>query len=258
MNISKVGIIANPNIESLDFAVTGLSKIEQKTQVYYDPVSAVLLQREKTPVSHMSVDTVIVFGGDGSILYSVNELREQNPKVIGINMGRIGFLAETTPRNFQHAIECLIKGDYTIEERVKIQTENYEALNEFTLAPQHPTDLLDFKITTSEIEDITFSADGVIVATPTGSTGHSHSVGGPIISQKAPVLVISPINPAHRKQAPLIVPDTEKINITQTRQKRTCNIISDGRLEGEIADNQTITVQKSKRSARFIQIPRKQ
>lgn len=166
------------------------------------------------------VDFVLSIGGDGTLLDTVIQVGAQETPIIGINSGRLGFLATVAKENIQKAIDDLVAGEFTIESRALVSLEasrpvfsgmNF-GLNEFTI---HKRDTSSMIIVHTYINGQylnSYWADGLIVATPTGSTGYSLSCGGPLITPGARNFVITPVSPHNLNVRPIVVPDESVIS----------------------------------------------
>lgn len=252
MKPSKIGIISHPRIDAK--LVLGLVKTLEKAgmALFFDPVTAKKISRKKTEVASMKIDLAIVFGGDGTILWVVNEVCCK-PLILGINTGKVGYLAEAAPEEAAEKIKLLLAGRFSVDERTKLSVNNkFEALNEVFLASKEPATLLEFRIRLDGHPVARFRADGVMVSTPTGSTGYSLSAGGPILHPAVGGYLIIPSNPFLRGQFPLVVPDKAVVEIELLREDRDANLILDGRLEKNIRPHQKIIVKKSKNTVRFV------
>lgn len=166
------------------------------------------------------MDFVLSIGGDGTLLDTVIQVGNHEIPIIGINSGRLGFLATVAKENIQRAIDDLVAGEYTLESRALVSLEasrpvfngmNF-GLNEFTI---HKRDTSSMIIVHTYINGQylnSYWADGLIVATPTGSTGYSLSCGGPLITPGARNFVITPVSPHNLNVRPIIVPDESVIS----------------------------------------------
>lgn len=170
-----------------------------------------------------SFDAMITVGGDGTILKAVTFVRDLNIPILGINTGRLGFLATVQKTQIKEAIEALQQKSYQIKERellsVKTNTSSDDfdglnfALNEVAVNRKDSTSMI---IINTYIDDEflnSYWADGLIVATPTGSTGYSLSCGGPVITPSAKSLVVTPIAPHNLNVRPLVIPNNSKIKL---------------------------------------------
>lgn len=165
-----------------------------------------------------SYDFVISIGGDGTILRSANEIGKLSIPVIGLNKGRLGFLANSAVENINSILNRLKKNDFKISERTIIQS-NFDnkmcfALNEISVSRKNTTSLITIDTKLNDQYLNTYWADGLIISTPTGSTGYSLSCGGPIIMPDSKNLVLTPIAPHNLNARPLVISDEKKIEIS--------------------------------------------
>jgi len=168
--------------------------------------------------SHQSLprdlDIVISLGGDGTFLSSVNLIRDSGIPVVGINMGRLGFLANISPAELDASLDNLLRKSFTCDERALISLEcdtplfgDFQyALNEVTIQKKG-TSLVTIHTWCNEELVTSYWADGLIISTPTGSSAYSMSVGGPIVDPRCQSFILSPIAPHNLNVRPLVLPD---------------------------------------------------
>jgi NAD+ kinase len=199
-----------------------------------------------------SADIAISFGGDGTLLRTASRIGRKPIPILGINAGRLGFLTTTSNENIGHILEKIHKGEYDTENRSLIEAvteggrlKNYPfALNEIAVMKHDSSSMMTLEATVNGTDRITYQADGLIVATPSGSTGYSLSVGGPIISPDANVLVLTPIAPHSLSARPIVIDDKSIIDIKVCSRSHNFLIAIDGR--NESCDEQIkITVRKA-------------
>ena len=163
-------------------------------------------------------DFVISIGGDGTILRSANEIGELSIPIIGLNKGRLGFLANSPIEIIDSIIEKITNSNYRISERTIIQVEfegkTKNALNEISISRKNTTSLITIDTKLNDQYLNTYWADGLIISTPTGSTGYSLSCGGPIIMPDSKNLVLTPIAPHNLNARPLVISDNKLIEIS--------------------------------------------
>lgn len=200
----------------------------------YKPIVKALF-RTPGEVKHLA-NFMLSIGGDGTFLESVSMLEESYVPVVGINFGRLGFLAHISSEDIPLAIDQIFKGDFTVDQRTALQVslENNPfgrfpfALNDLTIQKKGTT-----MITINAYIDgeflCTYWADGLIISTPTGSTAYSLSVGGPIVSPNSRNLVISPIAPHHLTVRPLVIPDDSELILEVTSREEEILISLDSR-----------------------------
>ncbi len=252
MQLSKIGVISHPRIE-IELVSMVTEKLTQLgVDLFFDPVTAEKIGREETKITDMKTDLALVFGGDGTILWVADEISGE-PLILGVNTGKVGYLAELAPEDVMEKLDLLIKGDFRIDERMKLKVnDKFEALNEVLISSKEPATLLDFRITLDDREIAHFRADGVMVSTPTGSTGYSMSAGGSILHPELKGYIITPINPFLRRQFPIVVPEDSKTKIELIREDRKAGLIIDGRFIEDINPRQKTAVKKAEHKARFV------
>ena len=163
-------------------------------------------------------DFVISIGGDGTILRSANEIGELSIPIIGLNKGRLGFLANSPIEIIDSIIEKIKNSNYSIADRsiiqVKFEGKIKNALNEISISRKNTTSLITIDTKLNDQYLNTYWADGLIISTPTGSTGYSLSCGGPIIMPDSKNLVLTPIAPHNLNARPLVISDDKQIEIS--------------------------------------------
>jgi NAD+ kinase len=210
-----------------------------------------------------SFDLLFTFGGDGTLLSAVTLVRDLNIPILGINTGRLGFLATVRKKEIENAIESLMAKEYTIQERALLSIEtkgnnsqpmalNY-ALNEVTIARKNSTSMIGVEAYLNEEHLTTYWADGLVVATPTGSTGYSLSCHGPIIIPESHNFVITPIAPHNLSARPLVIPDKTKIRLKVIGREKEFLLSLDSRVSS-VAFETEITLTKASFCIKIIQL----
>ena len=207
---------------------------------------------------------VFVLGGDGTFLGAVRWVGDSRIPVLGVKFGKIGFLAETAAKNLFAAAANILDNDYTINRRmrldVQVMRQGKEIISETVL-----NDIVINRGALARLASIvtyingeyltTFKADGLIVATPTGSTAYSLAAGGPVIHPDVPGIIISPICPFTLTNRPLIVPDAIEIKLKLETGASDIMLTFDGQKGLDITDKDTITVRKSPHPLNMIALP---
>ena len=197
-------------------------------------------------------DIAISFGGDGTLLRTASRIGRKEIPILGINAGRLGFLTTTSNEDIDYVIGVIHKGGYDIERHniIEAVTSNSElknypfALNEIAVMKHDSSSMMTLEVTLNGKDRIVYQADGLIVAAPSGSTGYSLSVGGPIIAPDANVLVLTPIAPHSLSARPLVISDDTEIGIKVNSRSHNYLIAIDGRNES-CDDCIDITVRKA-------------
>lgn len=204
-------------------------------------------------------DVVISIGGDGTMLNTAFETRKTETPLIGINYGKLGFLAEFDINNIDTLVDSLKKGNFVVEERMALEgfcredlDEDLYAVNDIVIDRGRWPKMIEMEVKADDEYVSTFSADGIIIATPTGSTGYSLSTGGPIVSPKSDVITLSPISPHTLTMRPLVLASSQKISITARSPHTTIQVICDGQRVNYFKPPTTIEIYKSKKHIKLV------
>ena len=204
-------------------------------------------------------DILISLGGDGTMLSTAYIAHQFDKPVLGINLGKLGFLAEVDIKGIEQLFNDIKNSRYSIEERIvlvgnckNVSCDEFFAVNDLVIDKGAWPKMIELTIAVEDEYVTTFSADGLIVATPTGSTGYSLSVGGPIVSPKAEVITLSPISPHSLTMRPLVLPSNGKIYITVDSLHTKVQINCDGQRVMEFAPPLQIVISKSEKPLRLV------
>ena len=198
-------------------------------------------------------DFAVVFGGDGTILKFIRGENVTVP-VLGINCGNKGFLAESG-KSASDYIDLLLSGSYLLDERrflkVECAGEEFYALNEVVLGRAETINLMNVSVATDVGLLEEFRADGVIVASPTGSTAYSLSAGGPVLSPRVPAFVVTPVCPHDLQSRPIVLPEEDRVKISAASAGK-CAVVVDGIMVAKIEDKAEISVTIADRKVSFV------
>lgn len=207
-------------------------------------------------------EAVIVLGGDGTMLRAARAIGDHDIPIMGVNLGTIGFLTEIEVGNVYIALDRLLDNDFTIESRMmvegRVKDKIYHSLNDVVITRAGFSRIIGLSIyVNNQILD-TYEADGVIVATPTGSTGYNLSAGGPIISPKSRAIVVTPISPHSLTAKSVVFDSSDKIQIEIVKKRRTQEteaIVSfDGDNNMELSAGDVVSVSVSDREIKLIKM----
>ncbi len=208
-------------------------------------------------------DLLISIGGDGTMLRSVTFVRDLNIPIIGINTGRLGFLATIQVDQIEEAVRDIITGNYSISERSLLcihtvpKNEQFSelnfALNEIAVSRKNTTSMITVETTLDEEYLTSYWADGLIVSTPTGSTGYSLSCGGPVIMPEAESLVLTPIAPHNLNARPLVISNHTKIKLRVSGREDTFLVSLDSRI-ATLDNDTTIHIEKAPFKVKMIEL----
>ncbi|WP_298363410.1 NAD kinase [uncultured Lutibacter sp.] len=209
-----------------------------------------------------SFDFMFTIGGDGTILRAVTYIRASNIPIVGINAGRLGFLATIQKENILNAVELLLKKEYKIKERTLLSVSTSPkieslaslnfALNEVSVSRKNTASMITIRTYLDDEFLNSYWSDGLIISTPTGSTGYSLSCGGPIITPQAKSFVLTPIAPHNLNARPLVIPDNTNIKFTVSGRENKFFLSLDSRIT-TINNHTEITVSKADFNLKMVQ-----
>lgn len=234
--------------ENMDEPVTGSYKSSNPDQIPAD------------------VDCVLVLGGDGTVLRAARDLVNRHLPLFGVNLGTLGYLAEVDQEHLDAALDHLVLDEYITEEHMMLQGsvchEGEEilsdvALNDIVIARSGRIHVMDLKIYVNDRFLNEYSADGMIISTPTGSTGYNLSVGGPIVSPAASLILLTPIAPHTLNARSVILPDTAKIKVVIGKRKEPeeeAEVAFDGDTTAAMTCEDYVVVEKAQSTVQFVKV----
>jgi NAD+ kinase len=211
---------------------------------------AIGLEGVAVPVAEFAsgLDLALSLGGDGTMLRTVDLVYNAGVPVLGVNVGQLGYLAEVEPDDLDPVLEKLLAGDYAVADRMMLQLTvtsdgeaagSWWALNEAVLEKPHPGRLVRLDVAINGAFFTSYAADGVIVATPTGSTAYSFSARGPIVSPRVRCLLLTPVSPHMLFDRSLVLDADEELALSVT-DDRTVLLTIDGRSRGVLRAGDTV------------------
>ncbi|WP_264560332.1 NAD kinase [Flavobacterium sp. N2270] len=214
--------------------------IEEKFKNSFKNISSNITSFESHEELDHSVNVLISIGGDGTILRAITYVRDKNIPIVGINTGRLGFLATVQIENINLLLNKVINKDFTISKRSLLNLQctprnpdlvdlNF-ALNEVTVSRKDSTSMITIETYLNGEYLTSYWADGLIISTPTGSTGYSLSCGGPVLMPDVNSLVITPIAPHNLNARPLVIPDNTEIELKVTGREEQYLVSLDSRI----------------------------
>jgi NAD+ kinase len=278
--VPKVGIIYN---DAKPAACRAASELESKlnsagVEVCLAVGAAGILgySSPEKPVCHAPIDQLapigfdstmqfaIVLGGDGTVLAACRQTASQGIPLLTVNTGHMGFLTETYLNHLPQVLDQLLAGDYQVEERAMLHVQVYRqehaiwevlGLNEMVLHREPLTCMCHFEVQVGQHARVDIAADGLIIATPTGSTAYALSAGGPVMTPDVPILELMPICPHSLASRALVFSDQEPITIYPVYPYRLVMVV-DGNAGCYVLPEDQVRVQRSTFQARFIRLQR--
>jgi NAD+ kinase len=265
MTMHRIGIIANPVKQGIAFTV------EQFVNQAVAQGMVVCLEEDlRTACKGKDVnfrpadeipahcDIVVALGGDGTILRAARTVRASQIPILGVNLGRLGFLAGAAPEELEKSILRLKSGEYQVEERLGLEAEldgkNVFALNEFVIEKGVLARMVQVKTWISDTPISSFFGNGLIVATPTGSTSYNLSAGGPILHPSIEAFIATPICPHSLTLRPVVVPSNQSITVQVVAEHTDIMVTADGQTLSPLAPESKLVIRRAPYPTRLINL----
>lgn len=249
----------DPNLTTTKAVIEQLEK--RGCSYSLDEEVAAALGREG--VGEEKIDILFVLGGDGTILAAARKYAKSGALLFGINLGRLGFLLDTQLSELEGALNQILAGDYKVQERIMLEASVFSqdgqqkrflgyALNEAVISKRDILRIIDARVLVNEKKVGDFRCDGVIISTPTGSTGYSLSAGGPVVEPTSDMLLITPICPHSLQSNSYVVSAEEKVSVLIRRGGEKGAVTLDGQEHFEFSPDEYICLTRSKVKAKFL------
>lgn len=265
------GLVVNPSREPAVHCAGALARWLQArgvgVRLQQDAAPAMGLEALAAPDAAVgSADFVVAFGGDGTLLSASRLTAPYDTPILGIHVGgpaSFGFLAESTPTGATAALERVLEGRYRVDERLMVAAEvardgrpaaSFSALNDLVIAKGALARLLKMRISVGDTFIATYAADGIIVATPTGSTAYNLAAGGPLIHPAVRVIVLTPICPHTLNVRSLIIGEEERARVVLTDPRDVALLTVDGQVGFELRPGDVVEFARAACRTRFIML----
>ncbi|WP_081687403.1 NAD kinase [Glycomyces tenuis] len=213
--------------------------------------------------SSAAADIVLALGGDGTVLRSAKMAAESDVPLLGVNFGKVGFLAEAETGELETVVSRLLEGDYTVEERTTLAVEATGAdgertaswaFNDIAVEKAEPARMLEVIIEIDGSRISRYGCDGVLCATPTGSTAHAMSAGGPVVWPDVDALVVVPMNAHALFAKPMVIHSSSEIRIGVESIGTAGALIADGKQIAQLTAGSTVTIRRSPRPVKLVRM----
>lgn len=233
------------------------------TQRMVDEAPISLTKHPAKPLKELAehCDMIFAFGGDGTILNTAQNVGERETPILGINVGGLGFLTEVPLGKCEEVFDQILEGHYHIEERTMLKAQSpvdpqpFYALNDIVIDRGQYIRVIEIKIDINQQYLNSYVADGLLISTPTGSTGYSLSSGGPITVPSSKVLIINPISPHSLTNRPVIIPDTSVVEATVSSEYPEITVAADGMDARYYESGAHLIIEKAPFAARLVKPP---
>jgi NAD+ kinase len=271
MAVRQVGVALKPNKPEAGAVVRDLlTWLRQRDrEVLLDPAAAAACPNCGPGLSRAvmvaEADVVVVLGGDGTILSVARLMGARQVPILGVNLGGLGFLTEVTLPELFPALEAVLRDECAVSHRRMLAAEvrragervgEYEALNDIVITKTAPSRIVELETFVNGEYVATYRADGLIIATPTGSTAYCLSAGGPILYPTLPALVVIPICPHTLTNRPLVLPDGARVEVVQRSVGEDVHLTVDGQVDVQLQHRDTVVVGRSAHSVTLVKSPK--
>ncbi len=214
-------------------------------------------------IKQASADLAFVFGGDGTILSASRKLNDKQIPLIGVHLGKFGFLADLTCQEVGKSLETIFAGEHVISQRMMLTCKLIRAeqvinetlgLNDAVVSRTSLSRIISIKLYVNKQIVTTYSSDGLIVSTPAGSTAHSLSAGGPIVTPDMEAFVITPICPHTLSNRPLVVSGNSTIELEQISESKGVGLTIDGQVYFDVMTGDRVVIEKAEKNLQLIDI----
>ena len=261
----RIGILANPANEGIGSTVKQFASqagkqglkvcLEDGLKEICEDSSVAFCPPDDLPDN---CDIVVALGGDGTILRAARTVRLSHIPILGVNLGRLGFLAGAAPEEFEKSIQRLKNGEYEIEARMGLEAhldgKTVFALNEFVIEKGVLARMVQVKTWISDTPISSFFGNGLIVATPTGSTSYSLSAGGPILHPSMEAFIATPICPHSLTLRPVVVPGNQSITVQVVAEHTDIMVTADGQTLSPLLPDSKLVIHKAPQATRLINL----
>jgi NAD+ kinase len=270
--IRSVGIVCKPLKEVVSSMVPALVAwlrerhievfVDKETATCIDPGISIVAREKLAEKSNL----LVVLGGDGTLLSAARALKGHKVPILAVNLGGLGFLTSVTREELYPLLEQVLAGQHQISERMMLNAETLRggkteeqqiALNDAVINKAALARMLDFDVYVDGAQVGRYRADGLIVATPTGSTAYSLAAGGPIVHPHLDAFVITPICPHMLTNRPLVIADTSRVEIDIAAAEEPVYLTLDGQVGFQLQPRDRVAITKSASRVYFVQSPRK-
>jgi NAD+ kinase len=270
--IRAVGIVCKPIRDVVSSVVPPLVAWlrERKIDVFVDNETQACIDPDVPALAREAlaerIELLIVLGGDGTLLSATRALAGHKVPILAVNLGGLGFLTSVTREELYPVLEQVLTERHSTSERMMLNAETLRngkaierqtALNDAVINKAALARMLDFDLYVDSDHVGRYRADGLIVATPTGSTAYSLAAGGPIVHPQLDAFVITPICPHMLTNRPLVIPDTARVEIDIAAAEKTVYLTLDGQTGFQLQPKDRVAVTKSKNRVVFVRSPRK-
>ncbi len=266
LSISRVGVVGHPRYAPLADALDRVLAFGERQGWEMAPEEALRPAGSSfSPLDPSTLDLLITLGGDGTLLRGARLVAAYGVPVLGVNLGRVGFLTTASPEEVEEALEALVRGDAPLDERMVLNARavgrdgesrgEFLALNDAVLHKGGFARVVQVAVHAGDEEIGSYSADGIIISTPTGSTAYSLSAGGPIVSPQLDCIVATPICPHTLAVRPLVLSADETLAVEMVSGGEEMILTIDGQDGAALHEGDRVVIRRADEPLRLVRLP---
>lgn len=267
--MKRIGVLANttkPNAAKVLAVIAERCAAYGMTLVVCDETAELLPDAERVPEERLSrsIDLLIALGGDGTMLHAVRVLQHADIPVAGVNLGSLGFMTSVTQEEAGRVIDVVAEGSFRLSSRTLADcrvtgngrtSQPATALNDLVVGWGASPRVITLQVAIDGTEVTSYVCDGLIVSTPTGSTGHNLSAGGPILHPETPAFVVNVICPHTLSTRPLVIPDHSVLTVEVVSASKDLILSIDGQEQDRVRQGDCLEIRKHESRVRFLHLP---
>ena len=261
-----MGVVGHPGYAELPGALNALRELAPALGLdLYLESELPVESGDKRLASVDDIDALLTLGGDGTLLRGARLLAGHEVPILGVNMGRLGFLTCCPADQLAHSLMRFARGDYSVESRMQLRAvmltaerrerQSWLALNDVAVHKGGFARVVPLRVMAGDELIATYSADGVVVATPTGSTAYSLSAGGPVVVPTLDMLIVTPVSPHTLAIRPVVLPSTATISVQSDDVPEELMITVDGQVGTTFRPGETLSVSRAPTSIKIVRFP---
>jgi NAD+ kinase len=265
--ITSIGLVVrrDPPAAAVTLAIELVDWLKsQNLETLAEPVIAAQIGARPTAAAELvaAADLIVVLGGDGTLLGIARLLGDRETPILGINLGGLGFLTEVTVDEARATLSRVVTGDYEVDRRIAlaavveretgVAAAHFRALNDVVITKRELGRMLDLHVVADHEQICSYRADGLIVATPTGSTAYALSAGGPIVFPNLRVFVLAPICPHTLSNRPVVLPDSFELEVRVKSDDHGAMLTCDGQESAHLGPTDVIRLHRAKHAVSLI------
>jgi NAD+ kinase len=263
--VIRIGVVGNPGYQHLAELLASVSRLAPSLdlELVVEPELVALAEGAERLSESTPIDALLTLGGDGTLLRGTRLLQGREVPVLGVNLGRLGFLTACGREDLESALRRFVAGDYQADLRMALEAfpsssgddRTWHAMNDVVVHKGGKARVMRLAVTVDGEEIGAFAADGLVIATPTGSTAYSLSAGGPIVVPTHDSIILSPISAHTLALRPIVLSPDALVEVHVDDDDRDCLVTVDGQIGTTLGESEALCVRRAGRSVLLVRFP---